>query len=71
MHRADARKHGTHDGEFEDMRRLCLSLPEADEHARFGQPDFRVRGKIFAGRSARAKRAPKPSSVRAASKGTR
>jgi hypothetical protein len=31
-----------------DFRRLALSLPEAVEGSHFGQPDFRVRGKIFA-----------------------
>jgi hypothetical protein len=28
--------------------RLALSLPEAEEGAHMGHPDFRVRGKIFA-----------------------
>lgn len=28
--------------------KLALSLPEATESSHFGQPDFRVRGKIFA-----------------------
>ncbi|MDQ6868335.1 MAG: MmcQ/YjbR family DNA-binding protein [Pseudomonadota bacterium] len=32
----------------EDFRRLALYLPEAEEHAHQGHPDFRVRGKIFA-----------------------
>jgi hypothetical protein len=36
----------------EDFRRLALDLPEAVEHAHFGTPDFRVRGKIFASLSA-------------------
>ncbi|MEO8596985.1 MAG: MmcQ/YjbR family DNA-binding protein [Candidatus Solibacter sp.] len=31
-----------------DFRRLALSLPEAEERAHFGNPDFRVGGKIFA-----------------------
>ena len=31
------------------MRKLALALPEAEERSHFGQPDFRVRGKIFAG----------------------
>jgi predicted DNA-binding protein (MmcQ/YjbR family) len=32
-----------------EMRRICLSLPEAVETMTWGQPHFRVRGKIFAG----------------------
>ena len=31
-----------------DFRRLALSLPEADEAAHMGHPDFRIGGKIFA-----------------------
>lgn len=31
------------------MRKLALSLPESEEKSHFDQPDFRVRGKIFAG----------------------
>jgi hypothetical protein len=31
------------------FRKLALSLPDAEEKAHFEQPDFRVRGKIFAG----------------------
>lgn len=31
------------------MRRICLALPEATETMTWGQPHFRVRGKIFAG----------------------
>jgi predicted DNA-binding protein (MmcQ/YjbR family) len=31
------------------MRRICLSLPEATETMTWGEPHFRVRGKIFAG----------------------
>ena len=31
-----------------DFRRLALSLPEVVEGSHFGQPDFRVGGKIFA-----------------------
>jgi hypothetical protein len=31
-----------------EFRALALSLPEADEAAHMGHPDFRVRGKIFA-----------------------
>ena len=30
------------------LRKLALALPEAAESAHMGQPDFRVRGKIFA-----------------------
>ena len=30
------------------FRRLALSLPEAEERAHMGHPDFRVGGKIFA-----------------------
>jgi hypothetical protein len=29
-------------------RRLALSMPEAEERAHMGHPDFRVKGKIFA-----------------------
>ncbi|HEX4351306.1 MAG TPA: MmcQ/YjbR family DNA-binding protein [Polyangiales bacterium] len=32
-----------------DWRKLALSLPETEEKSHFGQPDFRVRNKIFAG----------------------
>lgn len=31
-----------------DFRRLALSLPEAEEHSHFGQPDFRLHNRIFA-----------------------
>lgn len=31
-----------------DFRRIALSLPEAEEGAHMGHPDFRVRRKIFA-----------------------
>jgi hypothetical protein len=31
-----------------DVRRLALALPEAEESAHMGTPDFRVRRKIFA-----------------------
>jgi hypothetical protein len=31
-----------------DFRRIALSLPEAVEGSHFGNPDFRVGGKIFA-----------------------
>jgi hypothetical protein len=31
-----------------DFRRIALSLPEATEGSHFGNPDFRVGGKIFA-----------------------
>ncbi len=30
------------------MRKLALALPEAEEKAHHGHPDFRVRGKVFA-----------------------
>ena len=30
------------------FRKLALTLPEAEESAHMGHPDFRVRGKIFA-----------------------
>ena len=32
----------------EDFRTLALDLPDAEESAHMGHPDFRVRGKIFA-----------------------
>ena len=32
-----------------EMRRICLALPETTETMTWGQPHFRVRGKIFAG----------------------
>lgn len=32
-------------------RKLACSLPEAEEKSHFGNPDFRVRNKIFAGMS--------------------
>jgi hypothetical protein len=32
-------------------RKLACSLPEAEEKSHFGQPDFRVRNKIFAAMS--------------------
>ena len=32
----------------DEFRGLALSLPEAEERAHMGHPDFRVRGKIFA-----------------------
>jgi predicted DNA-binding protein (MmcQ/YjbR family) len=31
------------------MRRICLALPDATETLTWGQPHFRVKGKIFAG----------------------
>jgi hypothetical protein len=31
-----------------DVRRVALSMPEAEEKAHFGRPDFRVKNKIFA-----------------------
>ncbi|TMC51787.1 MAG: MmcQ/YjbR family DNA-binding protein [Chloroflexi bacterium] len=33
---------------FEQFRRLCLSLPEAEEIETWGESTFRVRGRIFA-----------------------
>ena len=33
------------------FRKLALSRPEAEERSHFGQADFRVRNKIFAGLS--------------------
>ncbi|HEY0094043.1 MAG TPA: MmcQ/YjbR family DNA-binding protein [Archangium sp.] len=33
---------------LEQVRKLALSLPEAEEQAHFDKPSFRVRGKIFA-----------------------
>ncbi len=32
----------------DDVRRLALALPEAEEKSHFGKADFRVRDKIFA-----------------------
>jgi hypothetical protein len=39
------------------VRKLLLSMPEAEEKSHFGQPDFRVRNKIFAGMSPKGERA--------------
>lgn len=33
---------------FEHFRRICLSLPEAEEVETWGEATFRVRGRIFA-----------------------
>ena len=33
---------------FNDFRRLCLSLPEAEERETWGEQTFRVRDRIFA-----------------------
>jgi hypothetical protein len=33
---------------FKEFRRLCLSLPEAEERKTWGEPTFRVRDRIFA-----------------------
>jgi len=33
---------------LDGFRKLALALPEADENAHMGHPDFRVRGRIFA-----------------------
>jgi hypothetical protein len=38
------------------MRKLALALADTEEKSHFGQPDFRVRGKIFAGLSRDEKR---------------
>jgi hypothetical protein len=38
------------------VRKLALAFPETEEKAHFDQPDFRVRGKIFAGLSPDGKR---------------
>jgi hypothetical protein len=32
----------------DDVRRLALALPEAEEHDHHGRPSFRVRNRIFA-----------------------
>jgi predicted DNA-binding protein (MmcQ/YjbR family) len=32
----------------DDFRRLALSMPAAEQGVHFGNPDFRVKGKIFA-----------------------
>ena len=37
------------------LRKLTLAMPGAEEKSHFGQPDFRVRNKIFAGVSADGK----------------
>ena len=34
--------------DIHDFRRIALSLPGAEESSHMGQPDFRVRGRIFA-----------------------
>lgn len=33
---------------FAEFRRLCLSMPEAEERETWGEPTFRVRDRIFA-----------------------
>jgi hypothetical protein len=38
------------------MRKLALSMPDAEEKSHFGNPDFRVNNRIFAGLSADGKR---------------
>jgi hypothetical protein len=38
------------------MRKLAMALPAVEEKSHFEQPDFRVRGKIFAGLSRGGKR---------------
>lgn len=40
-----------------DMRQFALSMPEAIEKQHFGEPDFRVHDKIFAGLKANGERA--------------
>lgn len=40
---------------YERFRRLCLSLPEAEQIETWGEQTFRVRGKIFAIASPEAK----------------
>ncbi|MGC1304467.1 MAG: MmcQ/YjbR family DNA-binding protein [Caulobacteraceae bacterium] len=32
----------------EDFRRMALSFPDAEQGSHFGNPDFRIKGKIFA-----------------------
>ena len=39
------------------LRKLFLSMPEAEEKSHFDQPDFRVRNKIFATLSLQGERA--------------
>ena len=41
----------------DQARKIALALPEAVEMSHFGQPDFRVRKKIFASLHAEEKRA--------------
>ena len=41
---------------YDDFRRLCLALPEAEEVETWGEPSFRVRGRIFAMGSPAGKR---------------
>jgi hypothetical protein len=38
------------------LRKLALAMPAVEEKSHFGKPDFRVRGKIFAGLSPDGKR---------------
>jgi hypothetical protein len=33
---------------FEEFRRLCLAMPEAEERETWGEATFRVKGRIFA-----------------------
>ena len=33
---------------FEEFRRLCMKLPEAEERETWGEATFRVKGRIFA-----------------------
>lgn len=36
------------DHQLERIRRICLSLPETSEKLAWGEPTFRVKGKLFA-----------------------
>jgi hypothetical protein len=35
-------------GPIDKLRKICLALPDATEKAAWGEPTFRVRGKMFA-----------------------
>lgn len=45
---ASSKAAGVAQKNLERLRRLCLALPEALEKEAWGDPTFRVRGKIFA-----------------------
>jgi hypothetical protein len=32
---------------FDDVRRICLALPETEESTSYGTPAFKVKGKLF------------------------